>query len=107
MDFGLARHAADRSPVDPILISSEITITDVGATMALPKQQSVAVGQARAAGIPVVFTRHVYRAGRADEGAALIRNSPALAGINGLAAGFWDADVMDELANVIAAWAAT
>ena len=58
---------------------------------------AVAVGQARRAGIPVVFTRHVYRPGRADEGGALIRNSPALAGINGLAAGFWDADVVDEL----------
>ena len=56
-----------------------------------------AVAQARRAAIPVVFTRHVYRPGRADEGGALIRNSPALAGINGLAAGFWDADVVDEL----------
>jgi nicotinamidase-related amidase len=45
----------------------------------------------------VVFTRHVYRPGRADEGGALIRNSPALAGVNGLAAGCWDADVVDDL----------
>ena len=41
---------------------------------------AVAVAQARRAAIPVVFTRHVYRPGRADEGGALIRNSPALAG---------------------------
>ena len=34
---------------------------------------AVAVGQAREAGVPVVFTRHVYRPGRPDEGAALIR----------------------------------
>src|SRR5580704_18998054 len=61
------------------------------------RNAAVAVAQARRAAIPVVFTRHVYRPGRADEGAALIRNSPALAGINGLAAGFWDADVVDEL----------
>src|SRR3974390_2173598 len=37
---------------------------------------SVAVGQARRGGLPVVFTRHVYRPGRPDEGAALLRNSP-------------------------------
>jgi ureidoacrylate peracid hydrolase len=58
---------------------------------------AVAVGQARKAGIPVVFTRHLYRPGRADEGRSLVRNSPALAGIDGLAAGSWDAQVVDEL----------
>jgi nicotinamidase-related amidase len=58
---------------------------------------AVAVGQARAAGTPVVFTRHLYRPGRPDEGAALIRNSPELAGVSGLAAGTWDAEVCDEL----------
>ena len=61
------------------------------------RNAAVAVSQARRAGIPVVFTRHVYRPGRPDEGAALIRNSPALAGVSGLAAGSWDADVVDEL----------
>ena len=63
------------------------------------RNAAVAVAQARRAAIPVVFTRHLYRPGRADEGGALIRNSPALAGIDGLAAGSWDADVMDELAT--------
>src|ERR1700753_3337688 len=58
---------------------------------------AIAVGQARGAGVPVVFTRHVYRPGRPDEGAALIRNSPELAGVSGLAAGTWDADVCAEL----------
>jgi ureidoacrylate peracid hydrolase len=58
---------------------------------------AVAVGQARAAAIPVVFTRHVYRPGRPDEGAALVRNSPELAGVAGLADGTWDADVCEEL----------
>jgi ureidoacrylate peracid hydrolase len=61
------------------------------------RNAAVAVGQARRAAIPVVFTRHVYRPGRPDEGAALVRNSPALAGVNGLAAGYWDAEVVDEL----------
>src|SRR5580693_5077669 len=58
---------------------------------------AVAVGQGRRAAIPVVFTRHVYRPGRADEGPSLIENSPELAALNGLAAGYWDAEVVDEL----------
>jgi ureidoacrylate peracid hydrolase len=58
---------------------------------------AIAVGQARRAGIPVVFTRHMYRPGRLDEGAALIRNSPELAGVDGLAEQTWDAQVCDEL----------
>jgi ureidoacrylate peracid hydrolase len=64
------------------------------------RNAAVAVGQARRAAIPVVFTRHVYRPGRPDEGAALVRNSPALAGVNGLAAGYWDAEVVDEIARI-------
>jgi nicotinamidase-related amidase len=58
---------------------------------------ALAVRQARRAGVPVVFTRHVYRPGRPDEGVALIGNSPELAGVDGLAAGTWDAAVCDEL----------
>jgi nicotinamidase-related amidase len=61
------------------------------------RNAAVAVGQARQAGIPVVFTRHVYRPGRADEGAALVRNSPELAGVDGLAVSGWDARVCGEL----------
>ena len=58
---------------------------------------AVAVGQARRAGVPVVFTRHVYRPGRPDEGRALIGNSPELADVDGLAATSWDAEVCAEL----------
>jgi ureidoacrylate peracid hydrolase len=58
---------------------------------------ALAVEQARRAGIPVVFTRHLYRPGRADEGRALKQNSPALAGLDGLRAGTWDADVVADL----------
>ncbi len=61
------------------------------------RNAAVAVAQARRAGVPVVFTRHLYRPGRADEGRALKANSPALAGIDGLAAGTWDAEVVGEL----------
>jgi ureidoacrylate peracid hydrolase len=58
---------------------------------------AIAVAQARRAGIPVVFTRHLYRPGRVDEGRALKQNSPALAGVDGLEAGTWDAEVVAEL----------
>lgn len=61
------------------------------------RNAALAVGQARAAGVPVIFTRHLYRLGRADEGPAPIRDSPVIAVANGLAAGSWDADVMAEL----------
>jgi ureidoacrylate peracid hydrolase len=61
------------------------------------RNAALAVGQARRAGIPVVFTRHLYRPGRADEGRALKGNSPALAGVDGLQAGTWDAEVVAEL----------
>jgi nicotinamidase-related amidase len=58
---------------------------------------AIAVAQARRAAIPVVFTRHLYRPGRADEGQALKQNSPALAGLDGLQAGTWDAEVVADL----------
>jgi len=58
---------------------------------------AIAIAQARRAAIPVVFTRHLYRPGRADEGRALTRNSPALAGVDGLETGTWDAEIVDEL----------
>ena len=61
------------------------------------RNAAVAVSLARRAAIPVVFTRHVYRPGRADEGPSLAATSPALAVLNGLAAGYWDAEVVDEL----------
>jgi nicotinamidase-related amidase len=61
------------------------------------RNAAIAVAQARRAGIPVVFTRHLYRSGRADEGRALKQNSPALAGVDGLETGTWDAEVMAEL----------
>jgi ureidoacrylate peracid hydrolase len=61
------------------------------------RHAAIAVGQARRGGIPVVFTRHLYRPGRADEGRALKQNSPALAGLDGLQAGAWDAEVVAEL----------
>jgi ureidoacrylate peracid hydrolase len=58
---------------------------------------ATAVEQARAAGIPVIFTRHVYRPGRADEGARLTELAGELASVDGLLAGSWDAEVVAEL----------
>src|SRR4051794_36712528 len=67
MDFGLARNAAERSATAPIVISSEITITDLGTTRALPKQQAVAVGQELlASGQPAVPTDSKIRAAALD-----------------------------------------
>jgi nicotinamidase-related amidase len=61
------------------------------------RNTATAVGQARRAGLPVIFTRHQYRPGRADEGQRLSELSGDLAAVDGLAAGSWDADVVDEL----------
>jgi nicotinamidase-related amidase len=61
------------------------------------RNAAIAVKQARAADVPVIFTRHLYRLGRADGGPLLIRDSPALAVVNGLVAGSWDAEVLADL----------
>ena len=61
------------------------------------RNAATAIEQARRAAIPVVFTRHLYRPGRADEGQALKQNSPALAGLDGLQGGTWDAEVVADL----------
>jgi ureidoacrylate peracid hydrolase len=58
---------------------------------------AIAVADARAAGVPVIFTRHCYRPGRPDEGSSLRAAHPGLAGINGLAVGTWDGAVVAEL----------
>ena len=60
-------------------------------------RSALAVEQARRAGQPVIFTRHVYRPGRADEGRNLSALSTELAEVGGLAAGSWDGGVVDEL----------
>jgi ureidoacrylate peracid hydrolase len=65
------------------------------------RQAAIAIKQARRAAIPVVFTRHLYRPGRADEGQALRQNSPALAGLDGCRAApgtprWWPNSVADR-----------
>jgi ureidoacrylate peracid hydrolase len=61
------------------------------------ERTAAAVAASRRDGIPVVFTRHQYRSGRGDEGQRLAGPAPDLAAVGGLAAGSWDAAVVDEL----------
>jgi ureidoacrylate peracid hydrolase len=55
------------------------------------------VEAARGAGVPVIFTRYVYRADYADGGVLVQDLLPALAEVKSLAAGTWDAELVDEL----------
>lgn len=55
------------------------------------------VNAAHAAGVPVIFTRFVYRKDYADGGVVVRHLIPALAEVNSLAEGSWDADLIPEL----------
>lgn len=55
------------------------------------------VEAAHAAGVPVVYTRYVYRADYKDGGVLVQEVLPALADVKSLAAGTWDAELVDEL----------
>ena len=58
------------------------------------------VAAARAAGVPVVFTRFVYRADFRDGGVLVEHFLPALADVNALVEGTWDMELVDELQPV-------
>lgn len=53
------------------------------------------VGQARAAGVPVIYTRHQFRPNLVDAPPALVARYPQ--GAAPLVAGSWDAAIVDEL----------
>jgi ureidoacrylate peracid hydrolase len=55
------------------------------------------VDLARSAGVPVVYTRYMYRPDYADGGVLVQDLLPALAEVGSLAAGSWDAELVDEL----------
>jgi len=55
------------------------------------------VREAHRAGVPVIFTRYVYRADYKDGGVLVREVIPALSESNSLAAGSWDAHLIDEL----------
>lgn len=57
-----------------------------------------AVQAARRAGVPIVFTRYVYRADFADGGFLVNEKLPPLKSEQALVAGSWDADILPELA---------
>jgi len=56
------------------------------------------VACARAAGIPVIFTRYVYREDFADGGILVHALMPQLKQERALVAGSWDAEIVEELA---------
>jgi ureidoacrylate peracid hydrolase len=56
-----------------------------------------AVASARKAGVPVIFTRHLYRPGYADAGPNFERLGAELRSVDGLLAGSWDGEVIDQL----------
>jgi ureidoacrylate peracid hydrolase len=55
------------------------------------------VDAAHAAGVPVIYTRYVYRADYRDGGVLVQEIMPALGSSGSLAAGTWDAELVDEL----------
>ncbi len=55
------------------------------------------VAAAREAGIPVIYTRFVYRPDYRDGGVLTSEIMPALAESRSLEAGTWDAELLDEL----------
>jgi ureidoacrylate peracid hydrolase len=52
---------------------------------------------ARRADVPIVFTRYVYRPDYLDGGVLVQELMPVIAEIGSLAAGSWDAEIVDEL----------
>lgn len=52
---------------------------------------------ARAAGVPVIYTRYVYMPDYSDAGLLPTELIPAMKEVGALTAGSWDADIVDEL----------
>ncbi len=52
---------------------------------------------ARAAGVPVIYTRYVYLPDYSDAGLLPTELVPAMREVNALAAGSWDAEIVPEL----------
>jgi len=56
------------------------------------------VDAAHAAGVPVIYTRYVFQPDYADGGVLPNHIVPAMKEVGSLAAGSWDAEIIDELA---------
>jgi ureidoacrylate peracid hydrolase len=61
------------------------------------KATAAAVAAARAAQVPVVFTRHQYRSGHVDFGPLFPQFRDLLLAKQGLLARTWDADIIDDI----------
>jgi ureidoacrylate peracid hydrolase len=61
------------------------------------KATAATVAAARAAQVPVVFTRHQYRSGHVDFGPLFPQFRDLLLAKQGLLARTWDADIIDDL----------
>ena len=71
---------------------------DIGMLTAAIEPCRKAIALARAASVPVIFTRYVYRADFADGGLMVTTMMPQLKEQDALIAGSWDADIVEELA---------
>ena len=69
-------------------------LANIGETVAAT---ATAVAAARAARVPIVFTRHQYQAGHADMGPLFPQYHDLLRAKDGLLARSWDVEVIDEL----------
>ena len=92
-----------------LVIDMQNGFTEPGGSMAkigLPYQELRAaipgcrklVDAARKAGVPVIYTRYVFHPGYVDGGILPNHIVPAMKEVGSLAAGTWDAEIIDELA---------
>lgn len=70
---------------------------DIGMLAAAIEPCRQVIALARAAAIPVIYTRYIYRADYADGGLLVHTLMPQLKEQQALIAGSWDADIVDEL----------
>ncbi|MBT3334356.1 MAG: cysteine hydrolase [Rhodospirillaceae bacterium] len=70
---------------------------DISMLKAAIKPCARLIDGARAAGIPIIYTRYVYRADYADGGVLVKYLLPALGELDHLAAGTWDVEIVEEL----------
>lgn len=70
----------------------------IGAYGAIIPEVGLLCAAARAAGVQVIYTRHVYRAGYLDAGIDMEHVHPGVIAQRGLVNGEWDAEIVPELA---------
>lgn len=77
------------------------SFASIGLDVTLPKAAAkgcaTLVEAARAAGVPVIWTRYVYRPDYSDGGLLVTDLLPAIKDIRSLEDGTWDAEILEEL----------